>query len=990
MLFRILGPIEVLAGGGAAPIRIPPGRQQAILGALLLEANQVVGVDQLIDLVWDGSPPATARAQIQICVSSLRQVLSDGDGSPIVTKAPGYLLRVEDGQLDLGLFGRAVADAEAATRDGRFGDGAALLRRALDHWRGDALGGGFANRQLCAAAARLDERRMTVLEDCIGLELRLGRHHELIAELTGLVDEHPLRERLRGQLMLALYRSGRGPDALAVYRGGRRQLVDQLGLEPGPALRELESAILAGRNPTAPELAGAADGAEAPIAARPPVRPRQLPADTADFTGRDALVERIVAAVGDEDRGAHGGAVPVIAITGRPGAGKSALAVHVAHRMSEDFPDGQLYVDLRGDPGADVSAGLGRLLRSLGVARTGIPDDTAERAELYRSILADRRVLVLVENAVVESQVLPLLPGGAHCAVLVTSTPRLTGLPGARVVDVDVLGVEDAVTLLASIVGQDRVAAEISTARDLVRAIGCLPLAVRVVAARLGARPHWTLWWMRSRLVDGDRPLDELTHGGVAVRTGLLAAYETLDEPARRLLDLLCIAEGDTLPAWTAGALCDDDPARCLPSLERLVDARLLDIEDTAVGGAPRYRMHCLVRAFAREQLDRHVSAADRAAALERLAGGWLALADEAHRRVYGGDFTLLHGTARRWCPDRTLLDELLADPLGWLTAERANLCAVVTQVADADLPEACWDLAVTAVTVFEARSEFDDWQRTHDVALAATQQAGDIRGTAAVLCSLGSLYLSRRRLHEARLVLEPALAHFESLDDTHGIALVCRNLGVLGYVNDMPTEAEGHYRRALRGFREVGDRVGEAYVLGRIAQLAMGRHEYDTATRQLEAALAMSRTAGNARLNAQLRYRMGRVLLLRSRYDQAEHVLAEVLEAIRSTGDTLGESFALHSLGVVWQRTGRPDAAVAAIEQALALREQVRDRFGSGRIRLDLAQLLAELDDIPAAVGMAREALAVFRDHEVPTWERKARDVLEGIVVGDPLATPH
>ncbi|MDQ2586632.1 SARP family transcriptional regulator [Saccharothrix yanglingensis] len=982
-VYRVLGPLHV-ADGPDRVSRVPPGRQQVVLGALLLDANRVVGIDHLIDAVWDDAPPVTARRQIQICVSALRANLTSiGRGEAIVTRPPGYLLRVADGESDVQLFAALTAEGEALVRSGDPRGGLALLRQALALWRGPALGG-TAGSRLTAKAAKLEEDRIAVLETCFDLELNAGRHRQVVGEISALVAQHPLRERLRSQLMLALYRSGRQAEALEAYRATRELLVDELGLEPGEDLRRLEAAILAGDPSLVVEAEGvpARQGRERQAPTAPPpvetVVPLQLPADIGEFTGRAGLVAQA------RELLAQGGrATRVVALVGKPGIGKSAVAVHVAHLLVEEhFPDGQLYCDLGGtrEHPANAADVLGRFLRAMGIPGTSIPDAEDERAEMYRQLVARKRMLVVLDDAATESQVRALLPGSSSCSVVVTSRTRLTGLPGVRVLEVEVPSQDEALEMLATVVGHDRVGAEPAAAAALIRLVGSLPLALRIVAARLSARPSWSLAWMLERLSDERRRLDELAHGDMMVRASLALTYDGLQVESRRLLRLLGALDGLSFPTWVAAALLDEDVFVAADLLEGLVDAQMLEIVAVDATGGPRYRFHDLIRLFSREQLERNEGEGPRAAAVRRVVGGWLALAGEAHVRVYGGDFTSLHGDAPRWRPSASHVDRLLADPLLWLEAEQQNLCSAVETSAEEGLHEACWDLAVTLVTLFEARCYFADWDRTHQRALAAVRAAGNSRGEAALLCSLASLQLSWSRARAARDLVEPALRTFEALADGQGVALARRNLALAHHrLGDLDAAAP-LYLAALEGFHASGDPVGQAWVLTQVAQIELESGEQESAANRLYEALDICRRFGNHRVEVQVRYRLSDLMIRQGRHDEAAEALTELLAGVRASGDTVGEARVLHKLAVVRGALGDAGGAEALLREALEVRERAMDHGGAAETRAELAVVLADRGDRAAAVSLLGRAISTFAERNMGAARLRAQQVLERI----------
>jgi DNA-binding SARP family transcriptional activator/tetratricopeptide (TPR) repeat protein len=986
--FRVLGPVEV--EGPAGTVRIPPGRQLVILTSLLVEANQVVSTEHLIDSLWDDQPPDTARTQVQICVSRLRKILSNaGVDVPILTRPPGYQLRIDESAVDVHAFTRRLAEARVLLKEGRATETAALLRSAVSLWHGPCLSG-ITSRPLRTRALRLEEDRLNATETYLEVELGLGRHHDLIGEITRLVHEHPLRERLRALLMLALYRSGRQAEALDTYRAARDLLIEELGLEPGEELRLLENAILAGdtslqRSDQLPDSRGFRFPAEPTV--RRTERPRQLPADTADFLSDGHVIATAESVLVDDQRRAVG----IVVIVGRPGVGKSAMATHIGHRVAEVFPDGQLYCDLRGiRPDAAAAADvLGRFLLALGIPGPMLPVGLHERIELYRTLLASRRVLIVLDDAVTESQVLPLLPGSSSCAVIITTRTRLTGVPGARQVELDVLDATQSLVLLRQMIGAQRMDREPEAAAALVRTVGGLPLALRIIGARLAARPHWTIASMVHRLANERRRLDELSHGDMTIRASLTLTYDSLDRSSRRLFGLLSMAEGVTLPSWSAGAMLDDD--RGLPSdlLEPLVDVQMLDVAAVESTGEFRYRYQDIVRLFARERLAVEIEQGEQVAALERLMGGWLAIVEQAHRRIYGGDFTVLHGTAPRWQPPVDYVAQVLADPLDWMDAEQANLCAAVSQAARAGLVEASWDLAVTLVTLFEARGYLDDWERTHEDALAATRLAGNTRGTAALLSSLGTLHITRGQPARSRDMLGTALSIFEQIDDPRGLALCHRDLALLDQQAGDDETAIAGYDLALHHYARVDDVVGRAIVLTQSASILTRHGDIATAHLRLGEAMELYRTVGYAGGIAHTLRRIGQVQLMSGEHETAARTMTEVLGMVRRSRDVIGEGYLLSDLGGVSALAGRLDQARAFFEQALVLREQIMDTNGAATIRLELAKVLVRLAEHGRAAELLEEAAATFDERGMNRETQAARHELALLRAGATVTDP-
>jgi DNA-binding SARP family transcriptional activator len=980
LALRLLGPLELSIEG--VDHDLGGTRHRIVLAMLALNANRVIPVDQLIDAVWDTEPPTTARAQIQICISGLRRVLAaPGSTAHIRTRSPGYLLEIPDSDLDVAEFNSLVASARAHVDAGRLSEGVATLRSALSLWRGSALAGLYS-AVLHRAAAQLEDARLAAVMERVRLDLALGRHEEVVGELLALVKEHPLRERLYEFLMLALYRSGRQAEALEVCRQARTTLMEELGIELGQGVRQLETAILN----RAPELDL---GPTARSTSRQPARsasgqptsggserrsrvPRRLPASIADFTGRQAQLAEIKRALaGDESAARHG--MRIVAISGKGGVGKSTLAVRAAHELRELYPDGHLYGDLQAPEGQDRVRGiLARFLRALGVDGASIPDDVEERADLYRSHMADKRVLVVLDGATNEDDILPLLPAGSGCAVIATSRIPLSGLPGAYLVDIDVFDADWSLTMLAKIVGAARVEAERDAATELVKLCGGLALAIRIAGARLASRPHWSIDVLVARLRNRKRRLDELSYRGLVLRSNIGQSYRALTPTARRLFRLFALSTTHDFPSWTAAVLLDIDPLDAYEVVEGLIDAQLLDTVQYP-GENLRYRFHDLIRVFALERLHAEESEADRTSAVERLLGAWLARASHAHRKEYGGDYTILHGTAPLWSGARELEDiDDMGDQIEWLESERRSLVSAVHLAADHGMSEMCWDLALTSVTLFEVKGHFDDWRETAERALAVTEAAGNRRGHAAMQYSLGAMHLFQVRLDDADRYLSAALATFEEEGDEHGSALVLRHCATVNRMRDRTAEMRANYDAALEKMRAVGDLVGEAHILQSLAKLSIDEEDADTAGGMLEIAIERFRRVGYLRGEAQALARSAELFLLTNQAEEAHQALNRVLLIVRDIGDRIGEAHALYRLGVVRQRTGRLDNAETTLQHALALAEQVGQRMVAAMAHYGLGEIAMSRGQGAAAADHADSADTVFEELRATVWRAR------------------
>ncbi|MGW3683457.1 BTAD domain-containing putative transcriptional regulator [Streptomyces prasinus] len=607
VFFRILGPLQVIVHG--KPIRVGRNRQLTVLAALLLNANRVVPINSLIDAVWRSAPPATADKQIQTCVWRLRNAFAAA-GAPvdlIETEQGGYRIRLDEEDLDAHAFEKAVRQARELVTAGNLESASAEYQRALAFYRGQPLAD-IPGPLTYAVAAHWEERRFSVLEGWIDIGLNLGRHAELISELKPLVAEYPMRERLCAQLMTALYQSQRRAEALTVYRNSRLAQINNLGLEPSAELQELHQKILAGE-PIAPPPAAVAHQPW-PCAKVP----AQLPPRTKDFTGRHDLLQRITSDL------RAGGGPRVVALAGCGGTGKTALAIHAGLALQQHFPDGQLYADLRGqtDP-AHPQEVLNGFLNAFGVPEQRIPAGLAARAALFRSITASKHLLIVLDDVAESTRYEALLPSG-ESAVLCTGRTSLLKIPGLTEYRVDGLPTDEALDLLASLVGVERLFAEVNNARRIVQLCGHLPLAIRAAGARLRARPHCTLRSFTDRLATRQDRIAELSIGSLDMGARLDSTVGQLSPAAYRLWLRLSMCDVDSVPEWMASAVSDRPGEDTQRLLDTLVNMHLLAVTPGRAPGGPIYSFNPLVRDHARQRAATELGALARQDVMDRIA----------------------------------------------------------------------------------------------------------------------------------------------------------------------------------------------------------------------------------------------------------------------------------------------------------------------------------------------------------------------------------
>jgi DNA-binding SARP family transcriptional activator/tetratricopeptide (TPR) repeat protein len=808
MDFEVLGPLRVRHDGQLARLSAPMSRM--VLGVLLTRANTPVPVDVLVDALWAGHRDPRAAKKLQLHVHRLRRIL--GDPARIRFENGGYTLRVHPGELDAERFESALTEGADAANPA---SAVALLRTALRLWRGDPFSDITDLPLLRAEADRLVERRLAGLAQLYAAELACGHANAIIPELVELAGHHPMRERLQGLLMTALYQVGRQADALEVYHRTRIALVEQLGLEPGNELQRLEHAILTGD----PML-------DAPTT--PAITPAQLPADITDFIGRKTQLTTVQQVVAAADRCA----AALVAITGKAGVGKTTLAVHVAHRLRVHYPDGQLFVNLRGSQARPLTPAdvLARFLRSLGVDRTAIPDDVEERAALFRSRVADRRLLILLDDAACEAQLRPLLPGIPGCAVLVTSRTRMASLDVTRLVNLDILEPDHAVELLARVAGPLRVAAEPGAAREIVRLCGFLPLAVRIAGARLSARPHWRLERLEADLADERNRLDQLRLGDLEVRASLALSYENLDATARRAFRRLGLLEIRDFAPWVTAALLDIPQTRAEELVDTLVDMQLLDVVGRDATGALRYRFHDLLRAYAREVAATEEPKADQLAALDRAFGGWLILAEKAQRCEAGSSCTVAFEPGC-WRPDASVISSAVTDPSGWFKAEWAALVGAVGQAYSVESDQLGWALGVRLARFFLVGGYYDDWRQVCELMLTGAQRAVSVGRQGMPPDGMSELPRLQHHLEEALASFQQTLTACGAAGNHPVPAVPCRRIGVVDQTGRYD-EVLPRLERALTHLWELADRRSEASALLRLGAVHRLQRCYEKAAR--------------------------------------------------------------------------------------------------------------------------------------------------------------
>ncbi|WP_157748191.1 AfsR/SARP family transcriptional regulator [Micromonospora echinaurantiaca] len=993
MEFHVLGHLQVTHDGAILPIG-SAHKPRLLLAALLSSAERTMTTELLIGAVWGSKPPASARRNLQLYIHQLRSAI----GRDFISSGPGgYRIHAGDA-LDASRFGRLAVDGTSALEKGDPLRAADALREALDLWRGPAYSEFTESSLVHDEAARLEELRLSVYERWAEAQLALGNYGVTIEALSGLTRSHPYREDLRASLMRALYGAGRQADALKLYRSTRSLLAEELGIEPGPQLQRLHEQMLRGDV----DKFGGKESGVAAVDIKPQILlPRQLPASVSGFAGREdelKVLDKMLADAASQ----HAGSVAISAITGMAGVGKTTLALHWAHMVASEFPHGQLYIDLKGfateKPMRPIEA-LTTLLGALGVSPQHVPVDVAAAAAQFRSLLAGRRMLILLDNARSSAQVQPLLPANTGCFVLITSRDRLGGLAvqGARRLVLDVFRLEESVDLLRRLLGNGRVSAEVTAATSLARICAHLPLALRIAGAALSDQPRRPIANYVANL-ELRQPLAALAVDGdddIAVRNTFDLSYRTLPESAQRMFRRLGLVPLRDFTSSAVAALADTSESEAHRTLEKLSASHLL----TQQGGDGRFTMHDLLRQFAAELAEREDTAAQRDAAVQRLHAWFLSETVAAVESVYPHVLRLppsAGGAAS------TVGVRDVESALRWLDAERRNLVAATVHAARSGPRAAAWRYADALRGYFDQRRHRNDWLTVARAAAAAARADGDAlarasayHGLAQVHFCLGSyrqsvIYLQRTLLLAAEagwdrleaaassnlaiaLVLQGhtresieyvdrALKVHERIDWPSGRARVTETLA--SAYRDMGRLDEGCrlavHARAL--WRASGARLGEAHAVASLGELYALLGRLGDASRLLRSALSTFCALGSRHSEAMCHAWLARVDRDMGRLKDAAHSAQRALKLADGVGDPRLQAVARHAVALVHYAEGDYTEAMRLHQTALAIADSRNLRYTAGEILLGLATAHGSCGDHQAAIDLACRAMELAR----------------------------
>jgi DNA-binding SARP family transcriptional activator/DNA-binding XRE family transcriptional regulator len=931
---RILGPLGAWRGG--TPVELGAARQRATLGLLALQSNTMLHRDRIIEALWDGRPPDSAVKMVQACVGNLRRRLDPGRAPRdreglLVSAGTGYRLRADAGQLDLIAFGQLADRARAARRSGDLALAGEAYAEALSLWQGEPLAdvGLLSGHPAIIGLAR---RHAAVVSEFAETVIGAGFHDRALPHLQALAERDPLDERAHAWLMIALAGTGQQAAALSVYDQLRRRLDEHLGVRPGTELRQAHARVLRQEVPAVRPAAFLSAGA-------PAAPPRQLPRDPGTFVGRELEHGQLAALAGQA-----ADAAPICVIDGTAGVGKTALAIHAGRRLAPLFPDGQLHADLRGfgpdEPPMPAAEALAGFLHALGVDPSAVPPEVGEQAAMYRSLLAERRMLIVLDNAADAAQVRPLLPGAPGSLVLVTSRSRLSGLTasdGATRITLQPLALAEAISLLSEILGHERVSAELRAAADIAARCGLLPLALRVAADRAASRPGMGLADLAVQLADAHARLDVLDIGEedlTDVRAVFSWSYRALAPEAAQMFRLLGLHTGPDISVPAAAALAGVDEAEAGRVLKLLAAAHLIEEALPA-----RYRLHDLLHAYAAEQVRADEGAEARGSALRRILAWYLHTADRADDLIVPGRRHAPAGPAPPGC--QPLAWSGYEQALSWCDAEQANLAAAVRLAAETGHNDVAWKLPVALRGFLDLRRPWAAWRACASIGVDAARRAGDRSGQAWALDCLGHASSGLGRLEDA---------------------LTC-------------------YLEAQRIRHEIGDQWGErANSMTNLGCTYLDLRRADLALDCFQQVLATSRAARNSYVECLALINLGETY---SRLELRDDALACSLRALavtREIGYRQAEGTALSHLAASYRAMSQPAQAQRSYQQALAIRRQAGDRHGEAETLRDLGDLSDGAGNINAALQFWRQGLVIAEDLGDPHAAAALRGRLERV----------
>ncbi|MFI6479285.1 BTAD domain-containing putative transcriptional regulator [Nonomuraea sp. NPDC050663] len=940
------------------PVRLGGERQRKLLAILLLHPGMVISFDQLIDELWD-DPPPTARRQVFNAGSALRRLVAEQGGPADIfqTTTAGYLISPAEGELDAARFQEDVKAADREALGGRHDEAIRLLQRALAQWRGPTLSG-LRSRLIDSGAAALDEQRIAAVERLYTIRLESGDGAALVSELVRLVADHPLRERLRCSLMMALARSGRQADALAVYDEGRRHLAEELGLDPSAEMRHLHERLLRGESE--PAIA---------VTAPTGTAPSFLPNDSLDFTGRAAELRHLVA-----EAGRASAAPAIVVISGMGGVGKTALAVHLAHQVAAGYPDGQFFLDLRGftTGGTPVAPGEGleSLLCQYGLPAEQIPADTDARAAQWRKALAGKKALVILDNALDATQVRPLLPGSPGTLVLVTSRQQVLALEDAIPFSLGSLAPNAADELFRRIAGPASANIERDAVRRVTSLCGGLPLAVRIAASRLRQRPTWTVAHLAELMRDRRKRRRVLSVSDRGVADVLSLSYQHLTDVQQRVFRLLGLHQGSDFDARTGAAIAGITLEDAEDALEELVECNLLMQRSPG-----RYRFHDLVRDCAHELAEITEEPSRLRAARHRMLDYYLALA-HAHCHPIALGYA-------RFDPDLTYPPMSLEAPASTTEAievlriEHANLLAAIHLADQQGWDVHAWQLPCLLLPYFAHINHRAGSANLFHIALRAARAQGSLRGESAALANLALAYRDRGRRAEVEELFQQAIRLSRELGDTAAEAWQHCDLGVSHLQAGRVRDAYNSFTTARTLAVAAGDRSAEMTSVGNLGLVCSELGQYDEASDHFLTALAEHRRSGRQDFEVMMLVNLGWVAYLRNRFEESVSHLSQGLELSREIRYVRGEAMTLAWLCTAQRCLGALDDAIKSGQEALPLAYDADLRETECDALAALGESFLAVGDVQAAESLFRRALRVACDNDLPFSQARAEEGL-------------